>query len=252
MIMTEAAAPLDRIRIVLSHTSHPGNIGAAARAMKTMGLRELWLVAPGEFPSEVASARASGADDILANARVVATLAEALADTIFVAALTARRRELSLPRQHAREAATTVISHAGSGPVALVFGNETSGLSNEELALCSLPVTIPTAADFSSLNLAAAVQLLAYELRLAAAAPPALEEAQGTQATHADFEAFITHLERAVTASGFHDPRNPKRLLPRLRRLFNRVRLEREEVAILRGMLTTFEQPRKRGQQDWD
>lgn len=240
---------LDRIRVVLSRTSHPGNIGATARAMKTMGLRDLWLVAPERFPDEVATARASGAVDVLEAAHVVGTLEEALADTVFSAALTARRRELSLPRMQARDAARELVGRTDDGVVALVFGNETSGMTNEEVGLCSLPVTIPTDAEFSSLNLGAAVQVLAYELRMAAlgeagAAPvdPAVEPA-----THADFEGFMAHLERVVTASGFHDPANPKRLLPRMRRLFNRVRLEKEEVAILRGMLTTFEKPRKRG-----
>lgn len=237
---------LDRIRVVLSHTSHPGNIGAAARAMKTMGLSRLWLVAPAQFPDPVASARASGADDILAAARVVDSLQEALADTVFAAALSARRRELSLPRRHAREAAALLVERSAEGEVALVFGNETSGLSNEELALCSLPVTIPTSPAFSSLNLGAAVQVLCYELWMAAQQPLAPDDARPAYATHADFEGFIGHLETALTATGFHDPDNPRRLLPRLRRLFNRVRLEKEEVAILRGMLTTFERPKRR------
>ena len=240
---------LDRIRVVLSRTSHPGNIGAAARAMKTMGLRDLWLVAPEAFPDEVATARASGAADLLESARVVGTLQEALADTVFSAALTARRRELSLPRMQARDAARELVARSEDGIVALVFGNETSGMTNEEVGLCSLPVTIPTDPDFSSLNLGAAVQVLSYELRMAAlgeaAAAPA--DVQAEPATHADFEGFMAHLERVVTASGFHDPANPKRLLPRMRRLFNRVRLEKEEVAILRGMLTTFETPKRRG-----
>lgn len=240
---------LDRIRVVLSRTSHPGNIGAAARAMKTMGLHDLWLVAPESFPDEVATARASGAADVLEAAHVVTTLEEALADTVFSAALTARRRELSLPRMQARDAARELVARSGDGIVALVFGNETSGMTNDEVGLCSLPVTIPTAADFSSLNLGAAVQVLSYELRMAAlgeaAAAPA--DMQAAPATHADFEGFMAHLERVVTASGFHDPANPKRLLPRMRRLFNRVRLEKEEVAILRGMLTTFETPKRRG-----
>lgn len=239
---------LDRIRVVLSRTSHPGNIGAAARAMKTMGLRDLWLVAPESFPDEVATARASGAVDLLAAARVVDTLQQALADTVFSAALTARRRELSLPRMQARDAARELVARSGDGIVALVFGNETSGLSNEEVGLCSLPVTIPTDPDFSSLNLGAAVQVLSYELRMAALGEAAAAplDAQAEPATHADFEGFMAHLERVVTASGFHDPANPKRLLPRMRRLFNRVRLEKEEVAILRGMLTTFETPKRR------
>ena len=240
---------LDRIRVVLSRTSHPGNIGAAARAMKTMGLRDLWLVAPEAFPDEVATARASGAADLLESARVVGTLQEALADTVFSAALTARRRELSLPRMQARDAAGELVARSEDGIVALVFGNETSGMTNEEVGLCSLPVTIPTDPEFSSLNLGAAVQVLSYELRMAAfgeaAAAPA--DVQAEPATHADFEGFMGHLERVVTASGFHDPANPKRLLPRMRRLFNRVRLEKEEVAILRGMLTTFETPKRRG-----
>ena len=240
---------LDRIRVVLSRTSHPGNIGAAARAMKNMGLRDLWLVAPESFPDEVATARASGAADLLESARVVGTLQEALADTVFSAALTARRRELSLPRMQARDAARELVARSSDGIVALVFGNETSGMTNEEVGLCSLPVTIPTDPDFSSLNLGAAVQVLSYELRMAAfgeaAAAPA--DLQAEPATHADFEGFMGHLERVVTASGFHDPANPKRLLPRMRRLFNRVRLEKEEVAILRGMLTTFETPKRRG-----
>ncbi len=240
---------LDRIRVVLSRTSHPGNIGAAARAMKTMGLRDLWLVAPESFPDEVATARASGAADLLESARVVGTLQEALADTVLSAALTARRRELSLPRMQARDAACELVARSRDGIVALVFGNETSGLTNDEVGLCSLPVTVPTDPDFSSLNLGAAVQVLSYEMRMAALGDAVATplDVPAEPATHADFEGFIAHLERAVTASGFHDPANPKRLLPRMRRLFNRVRLEKEEVAILRGMLTTFETPRKRG-----
>lgn len=237
---------LDRVRVVLSHTSHPGNIGAVARAMKTMGLSQLWLVAPASFPDPVAEARASGAEDLLAGARVVASLDEALADTVFAAALTARRRELSLPRLAAREAAAVVVERCADGEVALVFGNETSGLSNQELALCQLPVTIPTSPDFSSLNLGAAVQVLCYELWMAARQPPPFDDVRPEYASHAEFEGFIEHLERMVTASGFHDPANPRRLLPRMRRLFNRVRLEKEEVAILRGMLTTFERPKRR------
>lgn len=237
---------LDRIRIVLSRTSHPGNIGAAARAMKTMGLNRLWLVQPACFPDPVADARASGADDVLAGAQVVSSLQQALEGTVFAAAVTARRRELSLPRLHAREAAAEIVGYIVDGEVALVFGNETSGLSNEEVGLCSLPVTIPTSPDFSSLNLGAAVQLLCYELRLAAVQPQPPVDPRPELATHEAFEGFMAHLEQAVTRSGFHDPANPRRLLPRLRRLFNRVRLEKEEVALLRGMLTTFETWKRR------
>ncbi|PTD98037.1 RNA methyltransferase [Pseudothauera lacus] len=235
------AAALDRIRIVLSRTSHPGNIGAAARAMKTMGLSKLWLVAPQEHPSREAWARASGAIDILDAAQVVPRLEDALAGTVLAAALTARRRELSLPRMHAREAATELLRHCAAGEVALVFGNETSGLTNEEVALCGMPVSIPANPEYSSLNLGAAVQLLCYELRMAALAPQPPADPLPAPATHDEVEGFFAHLERVSTQSGFHDPANPKRLLPRLRRLFGRARLEREEVSILRGLLTSVE-----------
>ncbi len=241
------ASALDRIRVVLSRPSHPGNIGAAARAMKTMGLSALWLVAPEDFPSPIADARALGAVDLLATARVVPNLEAALAGTVLAAAVTARRRELSLPRRTAREAAGEIVEWAARGEVALVFGNETSGLSNEEVGLCAMPVTIPTDSAFSSLNLGAAVQLLSYEVRLAAlGASPGVssgyyDDTQPQPATHDEVEGFFGHLEQAVIQSGFLDPANPRRLLPRLRRLFGRVRLEKEEVGMLRGMLTSFQ-----------
>jgi tRNA/rRNA methyltransferase len=237
---------LDRVRIVLSRTSHPGNIGATARAMKTMGLSRLWLVAPASFPDPVADARASGAGDVLAGAQVVATLEEALVGTVFVAALSARRRELSLPRQQPRDAVTELVAWSAKGDVALVFGNEASGLTNAELGLCSLPVTIPTSPDYSSLNLAAAVQVLCYELRLTAlgtdGSPAVLPQGShvSVPATHDEVEGFYAHLETAITRSGFLDPKNPRRLMPRMRRLFGRARLEKEEVAILRGILASF------------
>jgi len=237
----KATNVLDRVRVVLTRTSHPGNIGGAARAMKTMGLSRLVLVAPQEFPSEVATARASGATDVLENARVVATLEEALAGTVFSAAMTARRRELSLPMQWSREAAGEIAAFAAQGDVALVFGNETSGLSNEELALCQLPVMIPTNPDYSSLNLASAVQILSYELRLRLTdrdvAPDGLAEPAGFD----EVEGFYGHLERSMIRSGFHDPANPRKLMPRIRRLFGRIRLEREEVGILRGILSALD-----------
>lgn len=237
----KADPALDHIRVVLVRTSHPGNIGAAARAMKTMGLSSLWLVSPLSFPDPVADARASGANDILRDARVVSTLAEALTGTCLAAALTARRREWSVPPMHAREAAPELIARAAEGEVALVFGAETSGLTNDEVALCSMPVTIPANPEYSSLNLGAAVQLLCYEMRLAAAAPAPLPAAANTLASFEEVEGFHAHLERAMISSGFYDPANPKRLLPRLRRLFGRTRLERDEVNILRGILGALE-----------
>lgn len=232
---------LDRVRVVLMRTTHPGNIGAAARAMKTMGLSRLYLVEPVSFPDPVADARASGATDVLENARVVSSLPEALQGTVFSAAVTARRREWSVPVKYAREAATELTGYAEQGDVALVFGTEASGLTNDEVALCSMPVSIPANPAFSSLNLGSAVQLLCYELRVAALEPVVPPEATPALATFEEVEGFHRHLEQAMTDSGFYDPANPKRLLPRVRRLFGRIRLEREEVNILRGILSTMQ-----------
>ena len=241
-----STSPLDRIRVVLSHTSHPGNIGAAARAMKTMGLSRLYLVDPRHFPDPEAEARASGASDLLARAVVCRTLEEALADTVFAVGMSARRRDLSLPFCWARDGAARLAQRASSDEVALVFGNETSGLSNEELSLCHLPVMIPANPDYSSLNLGAAVQLMCYELRLAVAAPGAPPASELPLATGEEVEGLHAHLERCALASGFLDPSQPKRLMLRFRRLFARTALEREEVSILRGLLASFERPKLR------
>ncbi|HEX8986972.1 MAG TPA: RNA methyltransferase [Rhodocyclaceae bacterium] len=241
--MNGSPSPLDRVRIVLSHTSHPGNIGAAARAMKTMGLSRLVLVNPAHFPDPQADAMAAGAVDVLANAQVCRSLEEALLGTTFATAMTARRRGLAVEPLWAREAAAELAVLAGKGEVALVFGNETAGLSNEEVSLCMRWAKIPTDPDWSSLNLAQAVQVLCYELRLAAVdvgAPPPITDA-GEPASHEEVEGLVGHLERAAVGSGFLDPAQPKRLMPRMRRLFARARLEKEEVAILRGMLSAFE-----------
>ncbi|MDR0633446.1 MAG: RNA methyltransferase [Azoarcus sp.] len=237
-----APSPLDRVRVVLARPSHPGNIGAAARAMKTMGLAELWLVSPASFPDPVAQARASGAGDVLAAARVVDTLAAALADTVFAAGLTARRRDVSLPCLGPRAAAAEIVDWRARGKVALVFGNEAGGLTNEELGLCALPVTIPANPEYASLNLGAAVQLMCYELRMAAMGEGvrAIARHAPEPATHDEIEGFFGHLEAAIVASGFLDPARPRRLMPKLRRLFGRARLEKEEVAILRGILASF------------
>jgi tRNA/rRNA methyltransferase len=231
------------LRIVLSRPSHPGNIGAAARAMKTMGLSRLVLVNPLHFPDPQAEAMAAGATDVLAQAQVCATLEEALVGTTFATALTARRRGLAVEPLWAREAAGELAVLAGKGDVAIVFGNETAGLSNEEVSLCMRWAKIPTDPEWSSLNLAQAVQVMCYELRLATVdvgAPPAINDA-GHPASHEDVEGLMGHLERAAIGSGFLDPAQPKRLMPRMRRLFSRARLEKEEVAILRGMLSAFE-----------
>ena len=244
---------LKSVRVVLVRTSHPGNIGATARAMKTMGLSRLWLVNPEHFPSEVAQARASGAVDVLASATVVRTLEEALEGVHFAAALTARRRDLALPFVHPREGAERVWTLAQHAETALVFGNEASGLTNAELAHCQLPVTIPTNPAYGSLNLGAAVQIMCYELRLAALTNENLApQSQPNKivpgqmlASHDEVEGFFSHLEEALRQSGFYNPLHSRRLFPRLRRLFGRVGLERDEVSILRGMLTSFQGPRR-------
>ena len=245
-----SALPLERVRIVLSHPSHPGNIGAAARAMKTMGLSRLSLVAPKHFPDPEAEARASGAADVLEQAVICATLSEALTGTVLVAGMSARRRDLAVPFRWAREGAAELLAGTGKGAhsndVALVFGTEASGLSNDDLALCHFPVMIPANPDYSSLNLGAAVQLMCYELRLAATSPGAAPNSATELATAEEIEGFHQHLEQVAVASGFLDPSQPKRLMHRLRRLFGRVRLEHDEVSILRGLLTTVERPKIR------
>jgi tRNA/rRNA methyltransferase len=231
--------------VVLSHPSHPGNIGAAARAMKTMGLSRLVLVNPKEFPHAQADAMAAGATDLLVQAKVVDSMSVALQGTVLAVALTARRRELATPALWARDAAAEVVQAAATGEVALVFGNETSGLSNDELGLCRRWATVPVAPDFSSLNLAAAVQVMCYELRLAAldpGSPPAISGA-GKVASHEEVEGLVAHIERAAIGSGFLDPASPKRLIPRMRRLLARAVPEKEEINILRGMLAALENP---------
>ncbi len=243
-----STSPLARIRIVLSHPSHPGNIGAAARAMKTMGLSRLTLVEPKLFPHPDATARASGAAALLEQATVCATLEEALHGTVLVAGMTARRRDLAAPFRWAREGAAELVAgtQQGTRDVALLFGNETAGLTNEELALCHLALTVPANPEYSSLNLGAAVQLMSYELRLAVAAPGEPPRGEFAPATAEEVEGLHAHLERVAIANGFLDPVQPKRLMQRLRRMFARARLEHEEVSILRGFLTTIEKPKLR------
>jgi tRNA/rRNA methyltransferase len=242
----EETGPLSRIRIVLSRPSHPGNIGAAARAMKTMGLADLALVAPRHFPDPDATAMAAGAADLLSAARVFETLEGALVEATLSVGFTARPRDLSHPAIALRDAAPEIIEAARNGRVALVFGNETSGLSNEELLRCQRNVTIPANREYSSLNLAAAVQLACYEMAVAAAAHPIAPREAGEPATGDDVRGLFEHLEATVIASGYIDPENPGRFMERMRRLFARSGLEREEVKVLRGMLASFGKARKK------
>lgn len=223
--------------MVLSHTTHPGNIGAAARAMKTMGLRHLYLVNPRHFPDAQANAMAAGAGDILDNAVVCSSVDEALRGVVFTVAMTARLRDISNEVKTPREAMPELLQQAAQQPVAMLFGTEMSGLTNEEISKAQVLVNIPANPDFSSLNLAAAVQVMAYELGVAAQA-----HTPGTQeilpAPHEQLEGLYAHLEKTLSEIGFFTTQNPARLMQRLRRLYARARLEQEEINILRGILT--------------
>nr|WP_035384275.1 TrmJ/YjtD family RNA methyltransferase [Ferriphaselus sp. R-1] len=228
---------LSNVRVVLSHTSHPGNIGAAARAMKTMGLSRLYLIHPKQFPDAQATAMAAGADDILEGAVVCATLDEALQGCVLVAGMSARVRDISQEVLPPREATALLMQQAVAAPVALLFGTEMSGLTNEEAARCQIMVRIPCNPEYSSLNLAAAVQLLSYEMRLAAGqgdcGAPDLRPAPAEQV-----ERFYQHLEQTLVEVGFLNNKHPTKLMHKLRRLYARARLEQEEINILRGILT--------------
>ena len=232
-----------RIRIVLVGTQHPGNIGSAARAIKTMGLHRLVLVAPERFPHADAAALAAGAGDVLDAAEVHATLAEAVADCGHVVGCTARARRIAMDEAGPRETAARVLDEAARGnEVALVFGRERTGLDNDELQLCHAAVTIPANPGYSSLNLAAAVQVLAYELRMAALAATAAAAAapvatDDLPASHAEMEGFFGQLAETLDAIDFHKGRAPEAAMHKLRRVFLRAAPDAREVRLLRGVL---------------
>lgn len=251
---------LERIRIVLIGTSHPGNIGGVARAMHNMGLADLALVAPRCEPLTADTvSRASGADALVHAARTVETLEEAVADCTLVVGASARSRTLPWPMITPRALGERLPEElaAPDGRVALVFGREDSGLTNAELQRCHAHVHIPTNADFSSLNLAAAVQVLAYECRMAwlsqashepsasgpstTVQPVTVSQADDDLASHAALENYFEHLERVLITIGFHDPEKPRQLMARLRRLYLRARPEQMEMNILRGILSATE-----------
>ncbi len=240
-----SAERLARVRIVLSHTSHPGNIGAAARAMKTMGLGNLVLVNPLRFPDREADALSSNALDVLGAARVVPSLDAALEGTVLAVATVSHAYEMAPELVTCRAAAARAMEDAASGDVAFVFGTEANGLSVEEVRKCRLLAHIPSNPAYTSLNLSQAVQIFAYELRLAALGDLPPEAASVEAATHEDMERLHEHLEQTLAAIAFFDPENPKRLLPRLRRLIAKARLDREEVRILRGLLRKATLPQK-------
>lgn len=236
---------LNNIRVVLVRPTHPGNIGAAARAMKTMALSNLWLVAPSQFPSAAASAMAAGADDVLSQARITTDLDAAVADCHAVFGTSARSRRIGWPMLDPRAAAPRLIEAAQRGPVALLFGQERSGLTNSELDRCQALVQIPANPEYSSLNIASAVQLLAYELYVAAGATPAPANGDHPPATLDDLQRFYRHLEEVLVAIRFLDPANPRLLMRRLIRLFNRAAPDQNDVNILRGILTAVGQMAK-------
>jgi TrmH family RNA methyltransferase len=240
---------LQNIRVVLVNTSHPGNIGGAARAMKNMGLSRLVLVQPRDFPSVEAVARAAGAVDILDNARIVNSLEEALDGCGLVLGTSARNRHIPWPLLDPRECAAACLEQIEqAGEVALVFGREDSGLSNDELQRCHFHVHIPSDPEFSSLNLATAVQVLTYEVRMAWLAAQGQPTKMAKLETHAEqsslpvtadeLERFYAHMESTLVQIGFHDPDNPRHLMPRLRRLYGRSNISKLEMNILRGILT--------------
>ncbi|HEU0307082.1 MAG TPA: RNA methyltransferase [Lysobacter sp.] len=240
---TLTTSSLGRIRVVLVGTQHPGNIGSAARAMKTMGLSRLVLVAPERAPDADSYALAAGADDVLAAAETHPTLADAIADCRLVLGCTARSRRIALEELEPRAAGARVVGEAAGGKeVALVFGRERTGLSNDEYELCHAAVHIPANPDYSSLNLAMAVQVLSYEVRLAAlAAAPLAAAAEGERqeppASHAEMESFFAQLADTLDAIDFHKGRAPESAMRKLRRLFLRAQPDAREVRILRGVL---------------
>jgi len=239
--MNQEVELLSRIRVVLVATHHPGNIGSAARAMRNMGLRDLALVTPHRFPDPEATALASGADDILANATIHETLADAVADCEHVIATTARVRYVSIPFSEPRECVARLAAGQHPGRIAIVFGRERIGLTNEELDHCREAVAIPTDPEFGSMNLAAAVQIMAYELRLAAGAKiPEMPEHQPVP--QGQMEHLYNHLEKVLIATSFIDPEAPRYIMRRMRRMFGRAAPDSHEFNIVRGILTSVEE----------
>jgi len=221
----------------LVETSHPGNIGAAARAMKVMGLANLYLVRPTVFPHPEATARASGADDVLDKAIICDSIQEAVKDVKLVIATSSRSRHISLPQMAPNESAKQAL---GVDSCAIVFGCERTGLSNEDIQYCHSQVTIPTHPDYNSLNLASAVQILCYELYIQANEGAEPQKKTQKLANNEEMEQLYEHLEKALDGANFLDKQNPDRTLRRFRRLFGRARLEHTEVQMIRGMLSAL------------
>lgn len=251
--MTEHSSnvPLANIRIVLVKTQHPGNIGSTARAMLTMGLTDLVLVSPDRFPHPQARMTAAHAGDVIEQAQVVGSLAEAIAGCVWVVASSARPRHLGDEPMRPWDAAARAVSTAANAKVAIVFGCERTGLTNEELDLCHAVTMIPANPGYSSLNLSQAVQVLAYELRKASLPDtPSVSSKQGhpwyEPPPAEEMERFYAHLEKILLSTGFLDPANPRLLMRRLRQFYNRASPDRNELNILRGILSSIEKPKRR------
>ncbi len=237
------------IRFVLINTSHPGNIGAVARAMKNMHMEQLYLVDPQNFPSTVATARASGAISVLENATVCESVSEAIEGCSLVLGASARLRTIVWPQMDARMSAEKIVSEKKDAQIAILFGREHSGLTNEELELCHYLMHIPCNPGFSSLNIAAAAQVMAYEILMAQQAlftKGGSKIVENEYATSDEIERFYDHLETVLIDTEFLDPSNPRLLMRKLRRLYQRARLEKNEVNILRGMLTAVQRVPKK------
>ncbi|MCA1896816.1 tRNA (cytosine(32)/uridine(32)-2'-O)-methyltransferase TrmJ [Shewanella putrefaciens] len=232
---------LSNIRVVLVGTSHPGNIGSTARAMKTMGLSTLYLAEPRVEPDGQSIALAAGASDILKHLVKVDSLAEAIADCSLVIATSARSRTLDWPMLEPREAGQKLVTESVTGPVAIVFGRENHGLSNEELQQCTYHVAIPANPEYSSLNLAQAVQIICYETRVAHLAGIESAQEPTEYPLAADQERFFVHLENTLFSTGFIIKNHPGQVMTKLRRLFSRARIESQEMNILRGILTSID-----------
>ena len=238
---------MGEVRIVLVEPSHPGNIGGAARAMKTMGLDALYLVRPSRFPDPQADWRASQAVDVVAGAVVVDSIDEAIGDCALAIGTSTRERRIPWPQADAEEVAVKLVAEAHEQPVAILFGRETSGLTNEELQRCHLHLTIPANAAYPSLNLAMAVQVVCYELLKARRGEPAPAPSDRRFATVTEMEAFFEHLETALLRVGFLNPKAPRQVMTRMRRLFGRIGLDDTELGMMRGMLSHIESVAERG-----
>jgi len=228
-----------KIKFILFEPSHPGNVGAAARAIKTMGFDKLCLINPIEHPHPEARARSSGALDVLLDAEVCGNLQDAIKGCGLIIGTTSRTRRISVPITNIQETAPSIVAEAKEKPVAVIFGPEKSGLINEQVDCCNQLVNIPSVESYKSLNLAMAVQIVAYELRVASQTLPTEIRARAL-ASNQDIELFYNHLNQVLLDTGFLDPKNPKQLMRRLRTLFNRAQMDENEINIMRGILASY------------